>query len=502
MIFYSAEARGYALMIAFCSRSTLALLSAVEDGRARWWVAYARASCAAMYTHYTCVFALAAQLLGCCGRTRGAPPRARSPRAAAAVAFLPWLSGLRGRPRLDDDRHPLGAAAVHRAAACARASIALGDRLPVRRGAARGCATCPGVPALILLAAGARRSGVGRPRASAARRRSARAEAALVLVLALAAAAPVGEALVSAVGSNVFGTRNLAASWPALALCLAALPGGAGRGSDRRRRAGGRRLRGRRREDARTALPAARLPTPSRRRSTASARPRRRRRRRREPQPRGRAHGAQRRAPAGAHPIVPTRRATRSATTRSGSSPPAPPPAEMIARAAAAARRRDGRLFLVLLDGPRRSREALDALPPGYAPCRDPHATRASNRLGWSTPPIRPRAARSRRGNAERRRTSSRSRTAGSSSEGSDAVWCRNISSKNSASPGSKIGRRIGDVARRLARLSHGSARRRASRRASMTISSSRRGTMSSPGATSPQRESDSQRLSARARRP
>ena len=44
-----------------------------------------------------------------------------------------------------------------------------------------------------------------------------------MLVIVLAASVPVGEALVSAVGSNLFGTRNLAASWPAFALCLAAL---------------------------------------------------------------------------------------------------------------------------------------------------------------------------------------------------------------------------------------------------------------------------------------
>jgi hypothetical protein len=50
-----------------------------------------------------------------------------------------------------------------------------------------------------------------------------------VLVVALALAAPVGEALASAVGSNVFGVRNLASSWPALALAAAALLTAGGR---------------------------------------------------------------------------------------------------------------------------------------------------------------------------------------------------------------------------------------------------------------------------------
>ncbi len=96
MLHYSSEARGYALMMAFAVASTLALLIAVEGGRARWWVAYAAASCAAVYSHYTCVFLLAAQVAW----VLWAHPEARRPallaNLAAAVAFLPWLGGLRG----------------------------------------------------------------------------------------------------------------------------------------------------------------------------------------------------------------------------------------------------------------------------------------------------------------------------------------------------------------------------------------------------------------------
>ena len=56
----------------------------------------------------------------------------------------------------------------------------------------------------------------------------------------------------------------------------------------------------------------------------------------------------------------------------------------------------------------------------------------------------RRRPGRTRPGRPSRRRTSSRSRSAGWASTGSEPVWCRNSSSKNSASPGSKIGRMIG----------------------------------------------------------
>jgi uncharacterized membrane protein len=62
MIYYSTEARGYELMI------SLALLSTPkhalgEDRRARWWVLYAASSCFAVYSHYTAVFVLGAQLV-------------------------------------------------------------------------------------------------------------------------------------------------------------------------------------------------------------------------------------------------------------------------------------------------------------------------------------------------------------------------------------------------------------------------------------------------------
>ena len=50
-----------------------------------------------------------------------------------------------------------------------------------------------------------------------------------MLVVVLAASVPVGEAIASAIGSNLLGTRNLAASWPAFALCVAAFLAGAGR---------------------------------------------------------------------------------------------------------------------------------------------------------------------------------------------------------------------------------------------------------------------------------
>src|SRR5439155_1296281 len=94
MIFYSTEARGYEVMVVLVMLSTLALLAALESGRARWWVAYAACSCAAVYTHYTSGFALAAQLLWVLWAHPEARRAALLANLGAVVGFLPWLPGL------------------------------------------------------------------------------------------------------------------------------------------------------------------------------------------------------------------------------------------------------------------------------------------------------------------------------------------------------------------------------------------------------------------------
>ena len=219
MVFFSAQARSYELMIVLVLGSTLCLLTAVEQRRTRWWVAYAVCACAAAYTHYTCVFALAGQL----GWLLWAHPEARraavTASAAAAVGFLPWLSGLQGdlqSPTTDIlsalqpfDPHYIRASVVHWA-------IGLPDLSPRTR-----IALLPGTAAVVafLLALGVGLAAF----AAAAVRGRLRVDREVVLVIVLAASVPVGEAVASAVGSNLFSARNLAASWPAFALCVAAL---------------------------------------------------------------------------------------------------------------------------------------------------------------------------------------------------------------------------------------------------------------------------------------
>jgi 4-amino-4-deoxy-L-arabinose transferase-like glycosyltransferase len=230
MIYYSAEARGYALAVALVVVSTLALLTALDQRRARWWLLYGLCTCAAVYTHYTTVFALGAQLLWLIWAHPEARRTALLANAGAIVAFLPWLPGLIadfGSPTTDilDSLSPFDWHAV-------RVSLehwALGHplvfspRAPLRY--------LPGVAALMLLGIGVAVALVGVARAdfrSHSRFRLAGVNRPLVLILALALATPVGEALVSAVGTNLLTTRNVAVSWPGFAVALAALVVAAG----------------------------------------------------------------------------------------------------------------------------------------------------------------------------------------------------------------------------------------------------------------------------------
>lgn len=237
MIYYSAEARAYGLMMFLLVCSTLSMLLASDTGRRRYWVLFAVCSAAAFYTHYTSAFVLAVQLLW----LWWAEPQARRPAliatAGAAALVLPWIPGL-----IADFRSPtltLLSALSPFTAHAVRVDIehwALGYPYTV----AAGLREIPGTPSLVLLAAatalaaggvtlGARRGGWAGPLrwVSPEVGRSLRGRR-LVLVVALMLATPVGEILGSAVGNHIIGVRDLAASWPYLALAGAAFVTAAG----------------------------------------------------------------------------------------------------------------------------------------------------------------------------------------------------------------------------------------------------------------------------------
>ena len=115
-------------------------------------------------------------------------------------------------------------------------------------------------------------------------------------------------------------------------------------------------------------------------------------------------------------------------------------------------------------------------------------------------PALRRRSARTRPGNAEPPKNQFSIAYRGLRIDGSDPVWCRNSSSKNSASPGSKIGRITGVAPPPPRRPCAGRSCSRAPppRWRSPGSASSRVGSRSRPGDTSPQRDSDSHMFSER----
>lgn len=221
MVFYSTEARGYGLMMAFVTTSTLALLLAIDRGKWGWWVLYGVAILAAAYTHYTSVFVLAAQFTW----AAWVHPKARKPllisTAIAIVLYLPWASGLKGdldSPTTDilSALSPFDATSIrmylgHWTVGFPFGTVASLDQLP-------------GPGGLLLIGAGLAVGAVGLV-SMRGRLRAwfAVAHNRIALVALLAVVTPAVEALQSLVSTNTFSTRNFAASWPYLALTVAAL---------------------------------------------------------------------------------------------------------------------------------------------------------------------------------------------------------------------------------------------------------------------------------------
>jgi Dolichyl-phosphate-mannose-protein mannosyltransferase len=220
LIYYSTEARAYALMTLLCLLSTLALLEAVRTGRAGWWAAYAVFSCAAAYTQFTSVFLLAAQLAWALLTQRNARRPLLATNAAAVIGFLPWLPDLINTERSPLTKvygflEPFGLHAIR----IDLGHWAIGHPYMT-------LATVPGTVAAVLALTGVAAAVLGailsfwhprRPRTVP----PVRPEVALVVVLACAA--PAGIALYSSFRESVWTSRNLISSWPGFAVLMAGL---------------------------------------------------------------------------------------------------------------------------------------------------------------------------------------------------------------------------------------------------------------------------------------
>jgi hypothetical protein len=231
MIYYSDEARAYALMLAFVTASTLALLAALRTGRTRWWVFYALCSCAALYTHYTALFPLFGQALWVLWKHRQALRAFALANIGVLVGFAPWIPGF-----IADNNSPTTKVL---------SSLQPFEFRPVRMALEQWSVGYPYVPVsdvagdvawamiaagvLVALAAGGARLWRILRTATGPLARSLRRipeGAALVAILALAT--PVGEALFSAIGTNLLGARNLNASWPGLSVAIGGIVTAAG----------------------------------------------------------------------------------------------------------------------------------------------------------------------------------------------------------------------------------------------------------------------------------
>ena len=211
-------------MIVLVLGSTLCAARARSSaGAPRWWALYAGVHVRrGLHALHERVRARGPARLGAVGASRGAPaarssrprpPRSRSCPGSPACAAT-WTS-----PTTDI----LSALQPFTRGFVRTALVALGDRLPVRHAGARRRRRCPAFPLWLLAAAVAlgcggpgararcgRRPRMPEPRAGAGRRARRRGPGRRGARRARSA-------------SNLFGTRNLAASWPAFALCLAAL---------------------------------------------------------------------------------------------------------------------------------------------------------------------------------------------------------------------------------------------------------------------------------------
>jgi mannosyltransferase len=215
-IFYSTEARAYALMTLLVVLSTIALLKAIETNDKRWWAALAVFDAGAMYSHYTSVFVLAAQAGWALWTQRALVRPLLLSHAGAALLYAPWLPFF-----LEDRDAPaqkvIGVLEPFGAATAVRNLGRLADGSPYAP-----LTDLPGTPAFVLLGTAAAIGLAGlllRAQRSGWRAVPER----VVLIVMLALAAPLGAGLYSALSDDMFVVRNLISSLPALALAFAAL---------------------------------------------------------------------------------------------------------------------------------------------------------------------------------------------------------------------------------------------------------------------------------------
>lgn len=215
-VYYSTEARVYAVSMFFVALALVALLVA-RPGERRWWVVLAVAIAGAAYSHYTALLPIAAGLAW----AFFARAEARRPlvlaTVAAAAAYLPWLPfvSARGAPDAIAALTDLSVGSV------GREVVKLLPGQPYRPiGAVPGEVPLVILAGALLLAAALAVRGVGRPLGPGLRRAAAGPAG---LVAAAAVAGPLGVGLYSVFVDEIFTGRNVSGSLPAIVVGISAL---------------------------------------------------------------------------------------------------------------------------------------------------------------------------------------------------------------------------------------------------------------------------------------
>ena len=208
LVWYSAEARGYALLAVLVVGSTWALLVALERGGFWRWALLAVLVAATLLTHYTALFVIGAQFLWALwtARDRWRPLVGAHVAAAVGVAWwLPFAPGDNGAIAFLIKLTPNSVVKEGLRAVLGQ------PYLPVKELPAAGGLVTFGLATLLALAG------------AVVVLRSGRGDRRLLLVALLAVVTPVGLVVYSMVQPNIYVGRNLIPSLPYLFLLLGAL---------------------------------------------------------------------------------------------------------------------------------------------------------------------------------------------------------------------------------------------------------------------------------------
>jgi mannosyltransferase len=208
LVWYSNEARGYALLALLVVASTWALLVALDRGGFWRWALVTVLVAAALLTHYTALFVLLAQVLWACAVRRDRIAAVLGSFAVAALIVAVWL------PFAPGDNGAIAFLVKLTPNTIAREAL--------RALAGQPYANVSGLPGAVAFVALAL-AGLAAVAGAVAAVRSRRADRRLVLVALLALATPVGVIVYSLFQPNIYVGRNLIASLPYVYLLVGAL---------------------------------------------------------------------------------------------------------------------------------------------------------------------------------------------------------------------------------------------------------------------------------------